>query len=65
MSDLLVDNNMEIICYMCNGSGWKKKYSTGMKATMEVYILIPCDECKGKGFLPIQDPKEDDNGKKI
>ena len=44
---------------MCNGSGWKKKYPTGMKAMMEIFILIPCDECKGKGFIPVQDhPKE-------
>jgi DnaJ-class molecular chaperone len=58
MSDLLVDNNMEIICFMCNGSGWKKKYPTGMKATMEIFILIPCGECQGKGFISTVEPKE-------
>jgi len=43
---------------MCNGSGWKKKYPTGMKATMEIFILIPCGECQGKGFISTVEPKE-------
>jgi DnaJ-class molecular chaperone len=51
---------MEMVCFNCNGSGWAYRYPTNFVAKKEMFILIPCPTCKGKGFVEIkpEPPKE-------
>jgi len=54
---------MEIMCFCCNGSGWKNHYPFGLTTPKPVFIYIPCAECKGKGIIQLPDLKEKQDGK--
>jgi hypothetical protein len=60
---LLVYTIMEIMCFGCNGSGWKNHYPFGLTIAKPIFIYIPCTECKGKGFVQLPDLKENKDGK--
>jgi hypothetical protein len=52
---------MEMMCYMCNGSGWSATYPFGLTTPKPIFIYIPCKECKGNGFIQLPDkPKEEE-----
>jgi DnaJ-class molecular chaperone len=46
---------MEIMCFVCNGSGWKNHYPFGLNVIKPIEIYIPCPECRGKGFISLSD----------
>jgi hypothetical protein len=45
---------MKLPCFLCNGSGWSHKYPAGLLnngiVNKEMFILIPCIDCKGQGL---------------
>jgi len=41
---------MKLPCFICNGSGWAYKYSANICKKPDVFILIPCKDCKGEGL---------------
>jgi len=50
----------EMPCMRCFGSGWEDKKFVPFSPTKQVYVLIPCKMCSGKGRIDIK--QEESNG---
>jgi len=54
--------SLDMICVRCFGSGWEDKKFVPFNPTKQVYVLIPCKMCAGKGTIEIKEEKEDGRG---